>query len=216
VTQALLFQLESKRGNAPAANTAKSEALISIERIVSSKASRALKENAAGLKTRLEHLEAVPSGRVRASRLAELLDTRLRQPPPLRLPPNGTTWQMDQSTAQHINRSELDAWWPEAFIPGNRLELADRLHPPEVIAAWVPNTWTGVADLSSCQSSQLIEQIKQGRPDRIVVANERETNPVLRLAVLQVVYELLAKAPTNYASVRRAVAQNLATPGGLR
>jgi predicted HAD superfamily phosphohydrolase YqeG len=77
------------------------------------------------------------------------------------------------------------------------------------------NTWTGVADLSSCQSSQLIEQIKQGRPDRIVVANERETNPVLRLAVLQVVYELLAKAPTT-ASVRRAVAQNLATPGGLR
>jgi hypothetical protein len=46
-------------------------------------------------------------------------------------------------------------------------------------------------------------KIKQGRPDRIVVANERETNPVLRLAVLQVVYELLAKAPTNYASVRR-------------
>jgi len=135
---------------------------MSIERIVSSKASRALKENAAGLKTRLEHLEAVPSGRVRASRLAELLDTRLRQPPPLRLPPNGTTWQMDQSTAQHINRSELDAWWPEAFIPGNRLELADGLHPPEVIAAWVPNTWTGVADLSSCQSSQLIEQNQTG------------------------------------------------------
>src|SRR5262249_47722059 len=120
-------------------------------------------------------LEAVSPGRVRASRLAELLDTRLRQPPPLRLPPDGTTWEMDQSTVQHFNRSELDAWWPEAFIPGNRLELADGLHPPEVIAAWVPSAWTGVADLSSCQSSQLIEQIKQGRPDRIVVANERET-----------------------------------------
>jgi len=188
---------------------------MSIERIVSSKASRALKENAAGLKTRLEHLEAVPSGRVRASRLAELLDIRLRQPPPLRLPPNGTTWQMDQSTAQHINRSELDAWWPESFIPGNRLELADGLHPPEVIAAWVPTPGRVSPICRAANPLNSSSKIKQGRPDRIVVANERETNPVLRLAVLQVVYELLAKAPTT-ASVRRAVAQNLATPGGLR
>jgi hypothetical protein len=141
------------------------------------------------------------------SLLAEILDRRMRRPPCLFAAPDGVEWDMDEATLWHANRAALDQWWPEAFAPGNRLELADGLHSPDRIAACIPQVWSGVADLSNCQSAQLIESIKQARADRIVIANERETNPLRRMALLRVGYELLAKSRRNYAEVRIALSE---------
>jgi hypothetical protein len=143
----------------------------------------------------------------RKSRLAELLDRRMRQQPHLVPPPQGVEWHMDSATLRHENRAALDEWWPEAFAPGNRLELADGLHAVQTIASCVPPAWAGIADLSNCQSAQAMDGIKQGRPDRIVIANERETNPLRRMALLCVVYDLLAKRMLNYAEARIALSE---------
>jgi hypothetical protein len=143
----------------------------------------------------------------RKSRLAEALDRRMRQEPYLVAPAEGVEWHMDEITLRHANRAALDDWWPEAFAPGNRLELADGLHAPQTIAAIVPSAWAGIADLSNCQSAQLIESIKQVRSDRVVIANERETHPLRRMALLCVIYELLAKRTMNYAQARVALSE---------
>jgi hypothetical protein len=147
------------------------------------------------------------TGGAQKSLLAELLDRRMRHLPHLVAAPDSVEWHMDAATLQHANRAALDGWWPEAFAPGNRLELADGLHAPERIGACVPRCWSGVADLSNCLSAQLIEQIKQARSDRIVISNERETNPLSRMALICVIYEALAKQPCNYAQIRVALSQ---------
>jgi hypothetical protein len=154
-----------------------------------------------------DRLARADAGAAQTSLLAEILDQRLRQPPCLLAAPDGVAWDMDEATLRHANRAALDAWGQGAFVPGNRIELADGLHAAEQIAACVPPSWSGVADLSNCQSAQLIEWIKQARPDRIVIANERETNPLRRVALLRVIYELLAKTRSNYADARIALSE---------
>jgi hypothetical protein len=148
------------------------------------------------------------------SRLAELLDKRMRHEPYIVAVPEDIEWHMDAITLRHANREALDGWWPEALACGNRLELSDGLHSAQSIAACVPNDWRGVADLSNCQSAQLIECIKQARSDRIVIANEQETNPIRRMALLCVVYELLAKSPCNYAEARVALSEAMVARTG--
>jgi hypothetical protein len=148
----------------------------------------------------------------RRSLVAEMLDQRMQRLPCLVAAPDGFDWDMDAATLRHANRAALDSWWPEAFIPGNRLELSDGLHAPERIAACVPQAWSGIVDLSNCQSAQLIERVKQGRPDRIVIANERETNPLRRMALLRIVYALLSEGERNYAHARVTLSDAMLAP----
>lgn len=154
-----------------------------------------------------EWLKSSDNETVRRSRLAELLNTRLSQRPVLAPPAPGTKWCVDAITLRHENRSALERWWPSAFAPGNRLELADGLHSVDTIASVVPDQWAGIADLSNCQSAQLIDSIKrtregETREDRIVIANELETNPIRRLALLKETYNILSTGNANYAAVR--------------
>ncbi|MGJ4887244.1 hypothetical protein ACQR1Y_03595 [Bradyrhizobium sp. HKCCYLRH3099] len=145
------------------------------------------------------------SEEVRRSRLAELIDKRLRGLPALTPPPDGAQWHMDASTIHHFNRAALDDWWPEAFRAGNRLELADGLHSAIDIGNVVSDLWTGVADLSNCQSAQIISAIKRYRPDRIVIANELETDPISRMAALRITYDLVARG-WDYVEARHRLA----------
>lgn len=150
-----------------------------------------------------------PEGAAQNSRLAEVLDRRMSCEPALRPAPEGTTWHMDASTLRHLNRKALEDWWPQAFAGANQLELADGLHAPENVMASVPPHWSGIADFSNCRSAQLIDGVKQGRSDRMIVANEHETNPLRRMGLLSVVYDLLASGSRNYAEIRIALADGL-------
>jgi hypothetical protein len=154
-------------------------------------------------------LNSTQSEQERCSRLAELLDARMCRLPALASPPAGTEWHADAVTLRHMNRVALEQLWPDAIKAGNRLELADGLHSADALGAIVPEKWEGIADFSNCQSAQLIDKIKQYRSDRIVIANEGETNPVRRMELLRVVYDLLSKNQTDYASVREAMAAGM-------
>jgi hypothetical protein len=156
------------------------------------------------------------SDSIKRSRLAESIDQRLSRYPALVRPPAGTEWSLDRPTLRHVNRSTLDNWAPQSFRPGNKLELSDGLHGAEAIAAAVPEGWSGVADLSNCQSAQLIQLIKRNRSDRIVIANEYDTNPIRRMALLSTVYGILSKGRTNYVDARNAIAIELSKPNWRR
>jgi hypothetical protein len=145
------------------------------------------------------------SEEISRSRLAELLDARLRGFPVLATPPDGARWHMDAVTLHHCNRTALDDWWPDAFRAGNRLELADGLHSANDIGRAIPDAWAGVADLSNCQSAQLVSAIKLYRPDRVVIANELEANPIGRMAALRSVYGLVVQR-WNYVEARKRLA----------
>jgi len=153
--------------------------------------------------------DAAQSNQERRSRLAELLDDRMSRQPALAVPPPGTEWYADAITLRHMNRAAFDAWWPGALNAGNRLELADGLHSVKAISTIVPQQWAGIADFSNCQSAQLIDEIKQYRSDRIVIANEGQTNPVRRLELLKVIYDLLSDREADYVSVRTAMAEGM-------
>ena len=142
----------------------------------------------------------------RRSKLAELIDRRLESDPPMIEAPFGHSWYMDPSTLKHFNRAALDAWLPDAISPGNRLELSDGLHSADCVAASIDDDWSGIADLSNCQSAQLIDGVKQDRDDRIVIGNDEETNPISRITLLSIVYDMLAAGGRNYAQTRMALA----------
>lgn len=154
-------------------------------------------------------LGGCPTEKRRLSMLAEQLDARLDCEPYLGGQPYGVPVQMDASTLRHENRVVLQEWWPEAFAPGCRLELADGLYASNDVADCVPESWTGVCDLSNCQSAQLIDRIKRNRGDRIVIGNDGLTDPLTRCAILEQAYRLLAANPCNYAAARAALATSL-------
>lgn len=151
---------------------------------------------------------------IRRSRLAEVIDRRLSRFPPLVPAPAGTEWSLDYLTLRHLNRAALDDWSPESFKSGNRLELYDGLHSVGSIAAAVPAEWAGIADLSNCQSAQLIQSIKGGRSDRVIIANERETNPIRRMALLTCIYDVLSRGSVSYLEARKAMAAQMVKEWG--
>ena len=154
-------------------------------------------------------LETLSEERQRKSRLAEALDRRLRLRPPL-LPRLAVGyWHLDPVTLYHSNRKAIERWAQDAFAQASRLEFADGLFSPDEIARVVPSDWAGIADFSSCQSAQLADAIKDDRVDRVLITNERETNPIRRMIVLSAVYETLDTGQYNYLSARRQVLRNL-------
>jgi hypothetical protein len=197
------------RGPEIAASDVKLDAAAIVDRIVTERSPLAdlMRANLpAGWSEKVR--AAQPSARF--SWLAEILDRRLGQPPPLLPPPQGGVWHMDPMTLRHFNRAALDSWWPEAFVAANRLELADGQHAADSIADCIDADWSGIVDLSNCQSAQMIDCIKQSRPSRLIIANEQETDPISRMAVLRIVYDLLRSGTRNYASVRKEFASAIA------
>jgi hypothetical protein len=156
------------------------------------------------------------SDSINRARLAEKINQRLSLYPALVRPPAGTEWSLDWTTSRHVNRAAFDNWAPQSFRPGNKLELSDGLHGPDDVAAAAPTGWSGVADLSNCQSAQLIQLIKRNRGDRIVIANEYDTNPIRRMALLSAVYGVLSKGRTNYVDARSVIAIQLSNPNWRR
>jgi len=160
--------------------------------------------------------DAAGSDRRFRSRLAELLDQRLRGQPFLMPCPDGVPWHVDAVSLHHMNRDALDAAWPDAFEPGNRLELADGLHAPNALGRSVPPQWSGIVDLSNCMSAQLVSAIKQGHPERSVICNEGATDPLTRLPVLTALYGMLAREPINYIDARFRLATVLRSAARAR
>lgn len=162
---------------------------------------------------RLHEIESLPTETGRRRALAGALDQRLRGTPYLpgaapSLPPE-VKYQMDASTRHHRHRELLDRWWPQAFKSGSRLELEDGLHSAESVGAVIPSDWSGTFDLSSCYSAQLVGAIKQGRQDRISIANDEQVEPRVRPLIIDATYKLLADGGWGYSEARLRIAQGL-------
>lgn len=143
-------------------------------------------------------------------RLAALLDGLVAGPSPA-----ATTGEpaADAFWRAACRRTALDGWWPEAFRPGNRLELRDGLQSAEAVAAAVPEGWTGIADFAVCHSMLLAETVKAGRPERRVMMRERRLDPRFYLQLLRRAVAEIARGDRNYAAVLLALYRELAARG---
>ena len=119
-----------------------------------------------------------------------------------------------------MRRKALDTWWPEAFEPGNRLELRDGLHAPETIEEALPIDWSGIIDFANCHSMLLAETVKKGRPERQVMMRQHRLDPRFYLQLLRHTLAEIGSREQNYAAVmldiyRQLIAQCTGTRAGL-
>jgi hypothetical protein len=106
-----------------------------------------------------------------------------------------------------IVRDALDAELSGAIAPGNSIEFRDGVHKAPVVAAALPDHWSGVIDLSVCHSMLLATMMRAGRDDRRVIANVKpkfldRVVPELRETLLR-----LSHIPGAYVPLRSFVAR---------
>jgi len=97
------------------------------------------------------------------------------------------------------NREQLDSIFGSALAPGNRVEFADGLHRIQDVVSQVPEKFTGILELSVCNSIFLAEAIRRRcRQCRGIVANEEPTSTAFRLVLYKYVIKVIATSPTDY------------------
>jgi hypothetical protein len=108
----------------------------------------------------------------------------------------------------YINREHLDVCAEGSILPGNRVELSDGLYSAEEFRSAIPSKFTGVLDLTVCNSVRLGEVIKKTRTCSCIA----HANPVdldFHLAFYKQFLMLLTKHPANYVESYQALRHEL-------
>lgn len=110
----------------------------------------------------------------------------------------------DEEYRAYCNRAAMDDWWQGKVIPGNRVEFADRLYPLETVVNAIPEEFTGLLDLTVCNSVLLGNQIKHQRKCMVLV-NQAPTSVELRMVIYKGMIELLCRLEMNYMEAAVAI-----------
>lgn len=103
--------------------------------------------------------------------------------------------------AHHLTRPALELAFPGSITPGRAIELRDGLHTlPELIAV-MPEHFSGILDLTMCNSAILGPAIKQARPDCILAINRAPASPDVRFARYRVIIKQLQRTPAPFGQV---------------
>jgi hypothetical protein len=97
----------------------------------------------------------------------------------------------------YANRSVLDALLHCSLLPGNRMELADGMRSIHDLLGVIPRDFSGLVDLTVCNSAMMCESLKPGRGISCI-ANEEQVGLRFRLELYRAVIEVLAAAPYEY------------------
>jgi hypothetical protein len=109
-------------------------------------------------------------------------------------------------------REALDRAYPGALFPGNRAEFDDGLHTIEDVVAQVPADYTGILDLTICNSIFLGEEIRRRCPRCGMIATvEDPTTLSFRLRLYKHAIKVLACGGRNYLDVCLALREGLAS-----
>jgi hypothetical protein len=109
----------------------------------------------------------------------------------------------DVPTVRTERRDHIDGLFEGMISPGNRLELADGLHSRAEVAAHVAPTFTGILDLSACNSSVLAEHLdrRRGGNCRVVQFHDAQ-DPGLAAQTLLTTLDLMATHGMPYLAAR--------------
>ena len=106
-------------------------------------------------------------------------------------------------------RALLDMMLGEHIVPGNRLELCDGFHDADAVLGAVSETFEGILDLTTCQSTYLADRIGREREATIrTVSFPYEQNPVWACQCLRIFIPALCRG-IGYSSAREYASRRL-------
>ncbi|MGR6465773.1 hypothetical protein [Rhizobium sp. PAMB 3182] len=104
-------------------------------------------------------------------------------------------------------RDALDAVLGDVLAPGNGVEFRDAIHKPAVLAAALPERWSGICDLAICHSMGMARTLRAGRHDRRVIANRKPKYLARAVPELQETFLNLGHEPQSYLKLRSDIAR---------
>jgi hypothetical protein len=100
---------------------------------------------------------------------------------------------------ERLTRVELEQSFPGLIAFGKSVELSDRMYGVQEIVAGVPEGFSGLLDLTTCNSVILGKAIKARHPDCLVAVNRYETPLHVRMPLYKLVIQQLTQRDTSYA-----------------
>lgn len=97
-------------------------------------------------------------------------------------------------------REMLDRCARPLIVPGNQVEMRDGLQDPAALVRQIQPAWSGLVDLTMCQSALFGHLIKRGRGDRGILARRRAVDPAIALAILRRLVIDIGTGSFNYTS----------------
>jgi hypothetical protein len=97
---------------------------------------------------------------------------------------------------EEFNRQQLDAWFEELIVPGNRIELQDGLLTETEFAELIPANFVGTIHAANCHSVLLERCITT--PTRRVLASEDVLPPLMVLELYLTVVRMLRNSEVPY------------------
>jgi hypothetical protein len=108
---------------------------------------------------------------------------------------------------EEFNRQQLDAWFEELIIPGNRIELQDGLLTETEFAELIPAHFVGTIHAANCHSVLLERCITT--PTRRVLATQDVLPPLMVLELYLSVVRMLPNSDVPYEQLWLAVLDGL-------
>ncbi|HKV91283.1 MAG TPA: hypothetical protein VJW20_01910 [Candidatus Angelobacter sp.] len=100
--------------------------------------------------------------------------------------------------AIHQKRLALEKLAPGFFNGGSAVEFADRMCSVEEVVRAVPADFSGVMDLTICNSILLGEEIRRKCAHAVVMMNAAEASLDFRMALYRQIIRTLAKTPQSF------------------
>ena len=111
--------------------------------------------------------------------------------------------------AIHQKRVELEKLAPLFFNGGSAVEFADRMCSVEEVVHAVPAEFSGVMDLTICNSILLGEDIRRKCAHSVVMMNAAESSLAFRMALYRQVIRTLAKKPQSFTGAALQIRKHL-------
>jgi hypothetical protein len=113
--------------------------------------------------------------------------------------------QMPDGLQDRLTRREFEQAFPDCIAPARGVEFSDGMFTvPELVEA-VPQDFTGLLDLTVCNSVILANSIRHRRPNCLVAANRRPAELRARIYLYGLEVSLLAKQPMPFIEVIKQV-----------
>ncbi|MGD2071065.1 MAG: hypothetical protein PVI57_20520 [Gemmatimonadota bacterium] len=114
---------------------------------------------------------------------------------------------------EHLNRVTLETTYGDAVRASEVVELRDGLHPLSSFIEAISDDWSGVLDLTLCNSAVLAPWIKRHRRRCLVVANRGSASLDVRLARYHVTIKSLDREPRPFVETLGRVHRTLTERG---
>lgn len=110
------------------------------------------------------------------------------------------------ATATGVHRVDLDlALPPTALRPAGVVEFAEGFRSIRDVLDMIPPAFSGVLELSICNSASLGLAIRRARPGCLAIVHQRRSSLVSVLAIYRAVLHLLASQPQHFVTASTAV-----------